>query len=128
MSSFPLNSAKLAEWQASKGKTLKRPAMKIAETKVLERKQVKSHAEPDTQSKPRDFLKAQEVESPGPFLMPHKSVESQHMDDVSRNTLVFFSEDLLSLIVNKYIIFYVAFCKTLCSDGRHCGIPEEGRW
>lgn len=100
MSSFPLNSAKLREWQASKGKTLKRPAMKIAETKVLERKQVKSHAEPDTQSKPKDFLKAQEVESPGPFLMPHKSVESQHMDDVSRNTLVFFSEDLLSLTVN----------------------------
>lgn len=99
MSSFPLNSAKLAEWQASKGKTLKRPAMKVAQTKVLERKQVNSHADPDTQ-KPKDFLKAQEVLSPGPFLMPHKSVESQHMDDVSRNTLVFFSEDLLSLTVN----------------------------
>lgn len=81
--------------------------MKIAQTKVLERKQVKSHAEPDTQSKPKDFLKAQGVLPTGPFLMPHNQspVESQHMDDVGRNTLVFFSGDFLSLIVNQYIYF-----------------------
>lgn len=91
--------AKLADWQASKGKTLKRPAIKIAKTKVFETKQVKSHFEPDTQHNTKDFLKAQEVLPTGHFLKANNQspVEAQHMGDVSTNTLIFCSGDLLSI-------------------------------
>lgn len=76
--------------------------MKITQTKLFETKQVKSHFEPDTQCNPKDFLKDQEVLPTGHFLMSHNQspVESQHMDDVRRNTLVFCSGDLISITVN----------------------------
>lgn len=44
-----------AEWQGSKGKILKRPTMKIAQTKLFETKKAKSHREPDTVQSKRLF-------------------------------------------------------------------------
>lgn len=88
--------------------------MKMAQTKIFETKHVKSHFEPDTQCNQKDFLKAQEVLPTDHFLMPHNQspAESQHIGDVSRNTLVFCSGVLLSITVTNFYLF-IYLCRLL---------------
>lgn len=58
--------------------------MKIAQAKVFETKQVKSHSEPDTQCNQKDKSLETEVLPTGHFLMPdNQSYVESRQDNVS---------------------------------------------